>query len=362
MQTYYAAALLALSSLTLSANAQAATPGEFKAFKDWAVACNNVRTCTATSLMGEMGETSPSGIALLRLERGGKATDAAKLSIAFSNEGFASELPANLVGKSVTLKTTDNTLELGKLTAKQQQAGKLTLTTAQTQAALNILSKPASATISIGNERYRSSLAGLQASLLYIDAQQQRLDTTTALVRKGTKAMTASPPALPQLKAVAPPTQRKAPADLTAKVRQTMRQHLSECVADEGDYKPSEYDFVATLDNKHFLVGITCATGAYNQTHTLFVVPQDSAAAANPKARLATLEFHDGAEIVNSDFSRKTGILAEYAKGRGLGDCGVYNEWVWTGKQFHLLKRDVMEECRGVVDYLNVWTAQVSKQ
>lgn len=360
MQTLYAAALLALSSFTLSTAANAATPGEFKTFKDWAVACNNVRTCTATALMNEMGEMQ-NGIALLRLERGGKATDAAKLSITFSSEGFASELPASLIGKSVTLKAADKTLDLGKLTAKQQQAGKLTLTTAQTQAALNILNKPQSASIAIGNELYHSSLAGLMASLLYIDAQQQRLDTTTALVRKGTKAMTASIPALPQLKAVAPPPQRKAPADLITKVRQTMRQHLSECAADEGEYKPSEYDFVEALDSKHFLVGITCATGAYNQTHTLFIVPQDSAAAANPQARLATLEFQKGAEIVNSDFSRKTGILAEYAKGRGLGDCGVYNEWVWTGKQFSALKRDVMDECRGVMDYLNVWTAQVGK-
>ncbi|MFN3786255.1 MAG: DUF1176 domain-containing protein [Thiothrix sp.] len=358
MKTYYTAALLAFSSFAVSTHAYAATPGEFKTFKDWAVACNNIRTCTATSLMEEEAQ---GGIALLRLERGGKAHDAAKLSITFSNAGLASELPAHLVGKRITLKAANNTLDLGKLTAKEQQTGRLTLNATQTQAALNILKKPEHVRIAIGNALYRGSLAGLMASLLYIDTQQQRLDTTTALVRKGTTAMTTSIPVLPQLQAVAPPPKLKAPANLAAKVRQTMRQYLSECVADEGDDTPSAYDFVETLDNKHFLVGVTCATGAYNQFHTLFIVPQESAAAANPKASLAKLEFQDGAEIVNGDFARKTGILAEYNKGRGLGDCGVYNEWVWTGKQFSALRRDVMEECRGVVDYLNVWSAQLSK-
>ncbi len=41
-------------------------------------------------------------------------------------------------------------------------------------------------------------------------------------------------------------------------------------------------------------------------------------------------------------------VLSSFARGRGLGDCGVIADWAWDGGGFRLLGYTVMEECRGV--------------
>jgi hypothetical protein len=92
----------------------------------------------------------------------------------------------------------------------------------------------------------------------------------------------------------------------------------------------------------------------------LFVVTKDSATSAKPRATRAKLAFHDGgdSQLVNVAFDPKTGVLSEYNKWRGLGDCGSSTNWVWTGKQFAAVTHDTMPECRGIIDYLNLWTAK----
>lgn len=338
--------------------APAASKAELKVFKDWAVACNNIRTCEATSFLfrddgsGQMDAT-------LRLERGGQPQDAPVFNLTLGYD----PLPANLVGKPVQLRAGGKTLDVGKLDSKEQQDASITLPPGQHDELLALLAKPAVLETVIGNQTYRASLSGLAASLLYMDDKQKRLQTTSALVRKGKKTMTTKPPAAPTLKAVLAPKGMQAPADLPAKVRKVMASSLTDCEPDEGDYKPSERDFAAPLDASHYLVGIACFSGAYNQMSNLFVVSKDSATTAKPQASRAKLELHSGndAQLVNADFDAKTGSLSEFSKGRGLGDCGSISEWVWTGKQFAAVSHEEMTECRGVIDYLNLWTAQLAK-
>lgn len=336
----------------------AATASSVKTVKDWAVACNNVRACEATSFMfrddgsGEMDS-------LLRLERGGKPDDAASFSLTLGYDA----LPANLVGKAILLQAGGKTLALGKLTSAQQKEAVIMIPPDKNAALLPMLIKPAVLETVVGTTIYRATLSGLSASLLYMDEQQKRLDTTTALLRKGNKSMTNKPPAAPILKAVLPPKGMQAPAGLAAKVRKVMAASLTDCEPDEGDYKPSERDFAAPLDTNHYLVGIACFSGAYNQMTDLFMVTKNSATSAKPQTTRVKLELHGGgdSQLVNADFDPKTGVLSEYNKGRGLGDCGSDTQWVWTGKQFSAVAHNDMPECRGVVDYLNLWTAQVAK-
>ncbi|WMP15948.1 DUF1176 domain-containing protein [Thiothrix lacustris] len=335
-----------------------ASLNQVKTFKDWVVACNNIRACTATSLMfqddgsGEMSAT-------IRLERSNKPGDAPVFSL---NLGYDT-LPAALLGKPVQLRAAGKTLNVGKLTSNQQKQSSITIPAEHNTALLAMISKPALLEIAIGSSTYRATLSGLASSLLYMDEQQKRLDTTTALIRKGNKAMTAIPPSAPIYKAVLAPKSMKVPADLSSTVRTNMASVLTDCDPNEGDYKVSKNDFAEALDTNHYLVGITCFSGAYNQTSNMFVVTQASAASAKPQITPAKLEFHKGSnsQLVNASFDPKTGLLSEYSKARGLGDCGSLTEWVWTGKQFAAVKYDSMPECRGVVDYLNVWTATIGK-
>jgi len=294
--------------------------------------------------------------ALLRLERGGKPSDAPRFSLNLGNEA----LPTNLVGKPVLLRAGGKTLALDKLTSTQQQQASITLPPEKNAALLTLITKPALLEIVIGTTTHRATLSGLTASLLYLDEQQKRLNTPSALVRKGSKTMTAMPPATPLLSTVLPHKGMQAPAGLPSKVRKVMAASLTDCDADDADNKPSERDFVEPLDAKHYLVGIACFSGAYNQMTDLFVVTKDSAASAKPRTTRAKLAFHDSgdSQLVNVAFDPKTGVLSEYNKWRGLGDCGSSTNWVWTGKQFAAVTHDTMPECRGVIDYLNLWTAK----
>ncbi len=331
---------------------------EVKVFKDWAVACNNIRACEATSFMVQDDGSNEMG-ALLRLERGGKPGDAPAFSLRLGYEA----LPSNLAGKPIVLRAGGKSLALGKLSSTQQQEASIVIPPEKNTALLAMLVKPALLEIVIGSSTRRATLSGLAASLLYMDAQQKRLNTTTALIRTGRKTMSAMPPATPKLTAALPPKGMKAPAGLSGKVRTLMAGSLTDCEADEGDYKPSKNDFAEPLDAKHYLVGITCFSGAYNQMSNMFVVTKASAASAKPQTTPAKLALHDAgdSQLVNASFDPKTGMLSEYNKGRGLGDCGSFTEWVWTGKQFAAVTYDDMPECRGVIDYLNLWTAKVTK-
>ena len=40
--------------------------------------------------------------------------------------------------------------------------------------------------------------------------------------------------------------------------------------------------------------------------------------------------------------------LSQFAKGRGIGDCGVFQTWTWTAHGFVLSHEAAMGECWGV--------------
>ncbi|HTG39817.1 DUF1176 domain-containing protein [Sphingomonas sp.] len=50
-------------------------------------------------------------------------------------------------------------------------------------------------------------------------------------------------------------------------------------------------------------------------------------------------------------------MLASYAKGRGIGDCGVSQRFIWDGPRFRLIEQAEMSECRGSIDYITTWRA-----
>jgi len=51
--------------------------------------------------------------------------------------------------------------------------------------------------------------------------------------------------------------------------------------------------------------------------------------------------------------------LNSYNKGRGLGDCGNAETYVWDGATFRLVQAYAMSECRGSTEWLTIWRAKV---
>lgn len=50
----------------------------------------------------------------------------------------------------------------------------------------------------------------------------------------------------------------------------------------------------------------------------------------------------------HSSFDPKTQTLTAFNKGRGIGDCGTEEAWVFDGNTFRLAELKLMSECKGV--------------
>ena len=153
----------------------------------------------------------------------------------------------------------------------------------------------------------------------------------------------------------------KPPADLLAKARK----------ACEGDTK-AKFEEGDSLAAGLFLYSFSCPemSGAYNMKSVYFIVP-----AGKPEAARA-VSFrrwpvkvgdivHDGDAVTatNSSFNPNSMTLNTFSKGRGIGDCGTEEAWVFDGKAFQLAELKLMSECKGVLpeDWPVVYRAQVKR-
>jgi hypothetical protein len=120
----------------------------------------------------------------------------------------------------------------------------------------------------------------------------------------------------------------------------------TQCTYARGLPKPAAH----RLDLRHSLVVIPhlCGNGAYNETSSVFVIDQAG------RTRRAVPDT-----VVNGDWDARTRTLSSYAKGRGLGDCGVSQDYVWDGATLRLVRQAQLGECRGGRDYITTWRAAV---
>lgn len=198
------------------------------------------------------------------------------------------------------------------------------------------------------------SLSGASAALLWIDERQGRLDTVTALRRRGARPASTvpAPPPLPMVTPAPAVSQtgfgdkdQTLPAPLEA---------LPAVVACRADTSHSEWVqkevMSARLDASTELWGVPCFMGAYNMGHEWFITGPGGRA---PRpARLTSTSDEPTATTINGGYSPETRTLTAFAKGRGIGDCGVASTWTWTDRGFVLTSESEMSECFGVpADY-----------
>jgi hypothetical protein len=63
--------------------------------------------------------------------------------------------------------------------------------------------------------------------------------------------------------------------------------------------------------------------------------------------------------LVNASWDAASQTINSHAKGRGLGDCGNAESYVWDGTQFRLISAFALHQCRGALDWLSLWHAEV---
>jgi hypothetical protein len=189
------------------------------------------------------------------------------------------------------------------------------------------------------------------AALRYVDDQQKRVGTVTAMIAKGSgsAAGVPAPPPLP----IVHPASAIAQTGLSSKPPPAVAAlaHKAECDAEPGsEGKPEAF----RLSADKVLWQIPCGGGAYNFSALFAVVDKAG------RAGLAPLEGVDDGLATNAAYDPMTRILSAYDKGRGVGDCGGSNAWAWTGEAFVLSEARVMPVCRGYGgDWPTVFRAEV---
>lgn len=315
------------------------TTAEIKTFRDWSVACDNGKTCEAVSLAPGEGNLQTIGM-IVRRPAG--ADGAVSISLrATSDETGAVELVAD--GQRIAGSTFD------------KDGLALFDTNASARIAAAIATARGLSVRGAGAETATISLAGASAALRYMDAEQGRAGTATALVAKGDQPFAAVAPPLPTI--VAAPIARgnaaKPSAALIAEMRRT-----SQCAADEFGPVTQE---AFKLSDRDTLVLISCGSGAYNTIAAPFVVTDGKARSAPFDEGYSFGEPGGDTRIVNGGWDAATGRLSSSARGRGLGDCGEAREWAWDGRSFRLVSAESQGDCRGAVKWLRTWTARVER-
>lgn len=319
----------------------------YKAVKDWIGGCDNTRQCTAIGLAAEGAES----YALLHFERGPAAGDQVRSirlrvdhEISRKNFWILQADDAELMqfndmhlvdadsgpGIDIVIEATG---ELEALMGAMRSADSLTL-------------------VGDGGPVGSISLAGASAIMLWIDEQQGRLGTSTALVRRGEKSPQAVAAAVELPHLLGKATEPLGPED-AAPLGADVRASLPADACEPLDPESGMRDEAWSVDDRA-LVKVLCYGGAYNFGSSWFLVDGDTITplafpipAENGGATMDTTT-----DLVNADLAAGTGQLNSFSKGRGIGDCGSSGQWRWDGQRFQLASYAMMGDCRGVTSDL----------
>ena len=314
--------ILALLGVLMATGAQAAS----KSFQDWTVVCDNTRDCSAFGFSEEGSEDRP----FIHIQRSAAA-------------GAAPVIRLVLVGESVAptpwVVQVDGTPVPG-VAPKAEGDADVVLTPAQAAALLAEIRNGQKLSLAPG--RSDIPLTGAAAALRWMDDQQQRAGTVTALVARGPKPASAVPAAPP------PPLVRPGPAvsqaGLPDKLPAGMRAQLGEdCDAQERRHFTP---IIARLSPNVVLYGELCYLGAYNEIYA-FMLADDQGAHIR-QAQIPNLDGSYTNLLMNVDFDVETQTLSNFDKGRGIADCGGSNSWIWDGKAFRISDQTEMPACRGL--------------
>lgn len=305
-----------------------------KTVKDWTAVCDNLGACAAFGFSAEGTDTD----AFIRIQRDAGPAAAPKVTVVY-------DTGATEPAQTWTLTLAGHPIPgVGPLRAAGSDNGaRASLAGPAAAALIGALRNGQALTLNQGGKDLVDvSLSGSAAILLWVDDQQGRVDTVTALVRKGPKPASAVPgPAAAPLIPVAPPA---AQGGLPKYAPKRLIKDVTDCDL-TGVTEPD--DIIARLAPGVVLWGPQCQMGAYNEVSIFYVGDEK----AQHLRRIVLPEPAGTAgddTAFNASFDPKTQTLSAFAKGRGIGDCGQTNAWVWDGKAFELLSEEVMPECRGV--------------
>ncbi len=333
------------SAVSASAQEPAQEPGSVRIFGDWAVGCDNGWACEAQALEPE-GEAGTAPLSLFVQRLGGPDQP---YRVGFRN--YESNEP-DRIGLIIDGR------HMGWAAGSGEE---FHFDPAQTQALVSALARGGSARLEdeeggwLGN----LSLDGSYAALLFIEDRQQRAGSVTAGVAVGEdpESSVPAPPDIPTIRAM-PVAARNGETITPLPLDEAEALHEARECDGFGIRRTRNDAFV--LSDARDLILISCSDGAYNFSDVAFT--RDMEGNVAPARFDRAFAWGENAEIpllVNAHWSEETGELSTYAKGRGIGDCGTAERFVWDGDMFRLIERREMNQCRGSPYWITVWRANV---
>lgn len=343
-----ARAVFAISLLAMPLQAAPIELGKQFFHKDWAAACDNTLSCEAVSLMNDSQDDSMPTISVFR------ANDAVgsvqiKISIA---DPKGDRYRVLVDGRQID----NGMLAKGEFPIRLEGAAAMKLARAMGRGRKLIVR--GADNIILG----QLGLNGTAAAFTHIDSVQNRAGTRTALFAVGKKTLRATSAPLPVISAKRIGKQDIIP-DAGAIVGLV---EGSDCAAvSTGVTENSAYSLGKHEGIYQALVMLSCGNGAYNFSSAPFIGTStngkkwsfaparfDYLADSNPRK--------DGVNLlVDSSWDAEHQQISSYAKGRGIGDCGSAETYVWDGAMFRLVLAYAMDECRGSTDWMTLWRAKV---
>jgi len=316
-----------------------AVASESREFRDWRATCDNGNACVAYT-------GGDSGWLRVGMDAGADAAPSVSLGIPALNGTTASSVALVIDGRRHGLR------------AGPADTFSFDVAPGEVGAVLSELAAASTITATWAGESASFPTAGASASLLWIDERQGRLNTTTALIRRGPQPASAVPaaPALPVITAAPAISQAgfegNAPRPLPATLEALG--DVEKCREDTNfnDYIQKAVTAVR-LDASTEMWGVPCGAGAYNIVYSYFLT---GAKGANPRnvdfpgsnGQVVTTEYSpDG--LVNPIYDPATRTITAFSKARGIGDCGALQTWTWTGRGFVMSREQIMGDCWGMV-------------
>ena len=189
------------------------------------------------------------------------------------------------------------------------------------------------------------SLKGFKASLLWIDEQQNRLQSarlTGDVETTATVADTRQANPFTSGNSIILSPDRIPPA--------IGRLHFADGECNGANRPPLEgFGFeTAQVDKENTLYLIPCFAGAYNIVYRVYLKSVNDTARQLLFAKYSDKTGWTGSkDLMNISYDAKTGTLAAFSKARGLGDCGSTSRYKWQDHAFKMTEYRYWGKCDG---------------
>jgi Protein of unknown function (DUF1176) len=354
MKRFWLGILLGTLGLSAIAGAQSqdmlnvVKPAKTVTHKDWMLGCDNVAACQAVALVPSANYPDFLSFVVAR----NADSDAALKITALGQDSKSDRYRIMVDGKMIV----NGSVRAGEAPATIEGPEAIRLARAMARGVEVRLLDGTGALIG------RASLQGARTSFQSLDKAQGRTGTKTAILNPGRRAMRIVMDAVPVIKAKRILESSSIPdtLDLVALAEN------SACAAERSDVtQDAVYSLGAQGDSPRALVLVSCGGGAYNPTGVAYLGTKAASGKWTFKQAGfdydAYSKFEHGALklLFHPSWNPANQTLSSYAKGRGIGDCGNSAQYIWDGALFRLTEATAMSECRGSINWIPVWRAQV---